>query len=419
MVEIKDTELVFSFPDVDEEASLRIHFCGLNFCEERIPIQASDSGIIRLAAAGHFFVHLRPRIVRGDHLYRCSWYPFALLVSVGGKNAITGAVATTLARNPQNYFITPPQGGIDGYYVGGRVCPFRAAAEPAASETRLEIKVFPMKRQAFAYFKRQLQLVPGPGPSALRGIRLLHGGDRQCEPIYEDICSIGDWDKDREEQAVIWASGGSQATPEADRDRHSALPSFNAATGGLGGGALSTTRPLGRGVPAMERTLVGSPEKLRIPHDDHRFKYVGRLADGRQFMAFVTGAFPDGIKLNWDTDEWRKAKQWLAVLHLFDAEGNRLSSEAKLGGYDIDGYDVAGDKARAELARMLGQVEQGEPRLGDIWVRQFAVQLDGVTHSLLYEAFKAEDDGPVVECVMLEPRDIMFHPPWDNGEYST
>jgi hypothetical protein len=169
----------------------------------------------------------------------------------------------------------------------------------------------------------------------------------------------------------------------------------------------------------MEQAPVGPPDKVRIPHDDRRFPYVGRLADGRQFLAFVTGAFPDGVKLDWDSDAWRYAKRWMAVLHLFDAEGNHLSSAAKLGGYDIEGCEVAGNKAWAALDKMLARLGQGEPYLGDIWVRQFSVQIDGVTHSLLYEAFSPEDDGHVVECVMLVPRDIMFHPPWDSGEYST
>ena len=53
-----------------------------------------------------------------------------------------------------------------------------------------------MKSKAMAHFRFQTKLIPGPGPSALRGITLLHGGERQCEPIYEDICNIGSWDKD-------------------------------------------------------------------------------------------------------------------------------------------------------------------------------------------------------------------------------
>src|SRR5262249_44465838 len=136
-------------------------------------------------------------------------YPFALLASVAGKNAITGVHSTMLDRNPQNYFTSPPQGGIDGYFRDGRVHPFRAVSEAAVSQTRLEVRVFPMKSKAMAHFRFQRQLIPGPGPSALRGITLLHGGERQCEPIYEDICNIGSWDKDHEERVLVWVGGGS------------------------------------------------------------------------------------------------------------------------------------------------------------------------------------------------------------------
>jgi hypothetical protein len=68
---------------------------------------------------------------------------------------------------------------------------------------------------------------------------------------------------------------------------------------------------------------------------------------------------------------------------------------------------------------MPARLGPGNPELGDIWVRQFAVKIDGITHSLLYESDQLEEGGPVFEYVMLEPRDIMFHPPWDSGEYST
>jgi hypothetical protein len=173
------------------------------------------------------------------------------------------------------------------------------------------------------------------------------------------------------------------------------------------------------GGAGLEESLFGPPDRLRIPQDGGRFEYVGRLPDGRQFMAFVTGAFPDGIKLNWDTDEWRKVKRWMAVLHLFDAEGNRLSTDVRIGGLDIEGRYVAFDKAWADLDEMLSELGPGKPELGDIWVRQFRVSIDGVTHSLLYEQHQPEEGGPLFESMMLDPRAIMFHPPWDSGEYST
>jgi hypothetical protein len=210
MVEINETDLVFAFPDVDEEAILRVHFCPTDSPAERIRIEANPGSPLRLAAEGPFVMYLQPHHARRDCMYhslRPLRYPFALLVSVGGKNAITGVPSMALDRSPQNYFTSPPQGGIDGYFRDGRVHPFRAVSESVVNQTRLEIRVFPMKSKAMAHFRFQTGLIPGPGPSALRGITLLHGGERKCEPIYEDICNIGSWDKDHEEPALLWVGG--------------------------------------------------------------------------------------------------------------------------------------------------------------------------------------------------------------------
>jgi hypothetical protein len=204
MVEITDTELVFAFAEVDEEAILRVHFCGADSPKERIPIRGSTREGVRLATVGRFVMYLLPDVVRGWGVR----YPFALLVSVRGRNAITGELASALGRSPQNYFSTPPQGGIDGYFLDGQVYPFRAAAVADANQTRLAINVFPMKSEALAHYKHQLQLIPGPGPM-ISGLTLMHGGERQCEPIYEDLCCLGDWDRSRKEQAVVWVGGGS------------------------------------------------------------------------------------------------------------------------------------------------------------------------------------------------------------------
>jgi hypothetical protein len=169
--------------------------------------------------------------------------------------------------------------------------------------------------------------------------------------------------------------------------------------------------------------VIGPPDKLRIPYEEWewgRFNHVGRGADGRQFLGFVTGAFPDGY--DWhrvrdpNNNDWQRDKAWLAVLHQFDAEANHLNSEVRLGGYDSEGWEVAGDKARAELANMLGNLGP-QTVSGDIYVKPFSVVINGVTHGLFYSRF-AEGDFEC-ESVMLEPRDIMFHPPWDSGEYST
>ncbi len=205
MVESIDTELIFSFPDLDAEAVLRVYFGGAHSPRDCIAIQGDPHEGLWLAAPGRFVLYLQPNRRYGVGIR----YPFALLVSVRGRNAITGRVSRTLARDPQNYFSTPPQGGIDGYFLDGRVYPFRAASEAHRNPTRLEIRVFPMKAEALAHYKDQLNLVPGPGPM-IHGLTLQHGGERQCEPIYEDLCCLGDWDQTQEEHAAVWVSGESQ-----------------------------------------------------------------------------------------------------------------------------------------------------------------------------------------------------------------
>ena len=167
---------------------------------------------------------------------------------------------------------------------------------------------------------------------------------------------------------------------------------------------------------------MAAPEKLRIPLDEGRFENVGRLPDATQFMAYVTGAFPTGTPYLARDPDLRNKKRWLAVIHRFDADGNHIGSESRLGGFDIEGRLVAGDKAFAHLQQMYAELAaRGEPEFCDIRVKLFSVEIDGVTHGLFYEQSEEEpEEGKERgEWVMLQPRDIMFHPPWDSGEYST
>jgi hypothetical protein len=167
---------------------------------------------------------------------------------------------------------------------------------------------------------------------------------------------------------------------------------------------------------------MAAPDKLRIPYEDFegaRFNCVGRYGDGNQFMAYVTGAFPGHDRFPDTTSDWRERKSWNALIHRFDSDGNHIGSEAKRGGYDIVGRQVAGDKAWQHLDSMLAAFKLENPKPCDIYVRPFTVEIDDVIYALAYEHKIDEEDGYEYECVMLWPNDIMFHPPWDSGEYST
>ena len=78
---------------------------------------------------------------------------------------------------------------------------------------------------------------------------------------------------------------------------------------------------------------------------------------------------------------------------------------------------LRGQAAWAELdALFLESGLAGAPP-ADISVSLFQVVQGGTRYAVLYEAY--EESGETHEHVMLEPNDVMFHPPWESGEFST
>lgn len=173
---------------------------------------------------------------------------------------------------------------------------------------------------------------------------------------------------------------------------------------------------------------MAKPDRLLIPYEDFeyaRFNLVGRYDDGKQFMAFVTGAFPadwwSGSRPpEYLRNNWAAHKRWYAVLHKFSKDGTHLGSDVWPGGTTADGQEEAIQRADNKLAEFLKSLGPCKPC--DIRVRPFWLIADGYGFGLEYQLNKYDDpanpDG-AYECVMLEPNDIMFHPPWDSGEYST
>jgi hypothetical protein len=133
---------------------------------------------------------------------------------------------------------------------------------------------------------------------------------------------------------------------------------------------------------------------------------VGSYDGGKQFMAFVSGTFA--------VDRQHEPKRWIAVLHLFDADGNHVTTQTRLGGFDAEGRKIAVEKAWIEMEDLIADIVGVDIEFHDISIKLFSVEVDGVTHGLLYET--GERSG---EWVMLEPLDVMFHPPWDSGKFST
>jgi formate hydrogenlyase regulatory protein HycA len=168
---------------------------------------------------------------------------------------------------------------------------------------------------------------------------------------------------------------------------------------------------------------MAEPDTLLIPYEDFesgRFTHVGRYGGGNQFMGYVTFASQYVPKF-YHTEEvtadgrllFRQHTNCFAVLHPFDAAGRHLGTDVER----VEGTPDSGQRDWAKLEEMIAGL--GVVEFGDIRVKLFRVEVGKVVHGLIYEPEGWEEGYQVGDYVMLEPNDIMFHPPWDSGEYST
>ncbi len=157
-----------------------------------------------------------------------------------------------------------------------------------------------------------------------------------------------------------------------------------------------------------------APEKIRIAYEDPDFGHQGRLSDGRLFIAFATGTAPRG-------QHW--ADRVIAVLHLFDPDGNHLRTESRLGGFCQigDNYgehrDRASTAAWAALDSLLAGLAPFEPTRCPIDVRLFGLVMDDVEYGFFFRPIV--DDDREDEWVIHMPRNHWYHPPWNTGDYDT
>lgn len=152
---------------------------------------------------------------------------------------------------------------------------------------------------------------------------------------------------------------------------------------------------------------VAVPELIpikRVPgyHTDT----IGRYADG-QFFACVTGAHARLLRPDADLAQQQR---WYAVLHRFDHEGHHTGSDIQFTGTTGDGRRASVDEAVHLLRQWLGEL--ADPVYGDIAVKPFRTELDGVVFGLVDVS---DEHGDHVE---LYPNHLGFFPPW-NGSYDT
>lgn len=142
------------------------------------------------------------------------------------------------------------------------------------------------------------------------------------------------------------------------------------------------------------------PAFVALDHDDAYAKYVGTLADKRQF--FLTKPYlpaPPG-----------KSEHDFLALYIFDEYGALLDARIEDLG-PRDKVDV--NKARALRAEMLGSLGKYKPER--IFMAPFRVEKFGVEFGLIAHPPKRLTDE---WHVTVEPGHYMtFAPPWDSGQY--
>lgn len=134
-----------------------------------------------------------------------SWRPHALLVGLGGVNAVSGGQwAPVLSATPQNYLVCPPQLWLDGVTVAqGRVRQFLAT--PLGTGTTVEAQLASGADEGtlrFIVFEPQAGHFPDRPPSeasrparmrAAGGIGLGAGGQIR-QRVYPDPYGVHIWD---------------------------------------------------------------------------------------------------------------------------------------------------------------------------------------------------------------------------------
>jgi hypothetical protein len=226
MVYLERDALVFRFPEVHEEAVLRVNFQRtLRIPDDnreyplppglgRFPLKHVDDYAERAPGAwtGHGGVFLP--MYQAEALwiaFEAEEYRFAVKVAAGKVNAVTGAGwSQELKKGRQDYVVAPEQPWLDGFSVGKGVIRQFVAMPLGAGYTAeeqltgagehggLQICVYPMKAKVFERWRRPARVYSGLdlaccSMSSAKEMGLAPGGVMRQE-IYDDPHGIGAWE---------------------------------------------------------------------------------------------------------------------------------------------------------------------------------------------------------------------------------
>jgi len=229
MIELQGDQLVFTFPEVHQDAVLRIGF------QRTLRIPDDERDYPLPPGLGHFplrhvddFASNVPSqwlehggvmlpMYQSEALWVCfnCSYPFAVKVATGKIDAVTGkALRPGLERQPQNYLPIPGQPWLDGYCVEKGVIRQFVAMPLGAGYTAeeqitgvaehggLHLITYPMKAEAYERWRARSSRLSKvgswmsvTGEGMVLGMGLAPGG-RMRQEIYDDPHALDDWDQE-------------------------------------------------------------------------------------------------------------------------------------------------------------------------------------------------------------------------------
>jgi hypothetical protein len=254
MIELRRDALVFRFPEVHEDAEMRIDF------QRTLRIPDDDKDYPLPAGLGRFplkhvddFSQRVPRkwIEHGGIMlpmyqsealwinFAADQYPFAVKVAAGKINAVTGDPWTNeLRRRPQDYMVVPSQPWLDGYCVEkGFIRQFVAmplgsgysAEEQITGEGEfggLQIIVYPLRAELYRPVRTrgvglgfECMLASAMPSRGVADMGLAPGGKMRQE-IYDDAHALEDWDQGHSSRcfvhicnSLVWRAVTREAPP--------------------------------------------------------------------------------------------------------------------------------------------------------------------------------------------------------------